>query len=221
MRKTVIPGLLSVLLVSGCAIHDARPLVSDPEVPAQYKLKSAAHWQVVAADVASQVDAGLKQGNFARVPLQVSDGKPGSKFSTVFASQLRSRLVQQGLTVVESSPAAIDVSVAVEQVRHGKPRRAYRPGILTALTAGVLVVRDAVLHESSVNVTGMAFAMALDASQSLQEFLERPSTEVVLTTALKHNGIYVMHRTDVYYVDEVDAGLFDGGQRQFNVVGMK
>ena len=41
----------------------------------------------------------------------------------------------------------------------------------------------------------------------------------------KKDGTFVMHKTDVYYIDEVDTVLFDTspdtGRREFKVVGSK
>lgn len=221
MRNTAILGLLPALFLSGCAIHDGRPAVSTLDVPSQTKLKSASHWQVVATDVATQIDASLKQNNQAGTPIWVPAGNPGSAFSKVFASQLQSSLMQRGLSVVDQQGGALEVSVTTEAVWHGADRHVYRPGTYTALTAGVLVLRDAVLHHANPVGPIMGAAVALDVARTVEEFSGRPFTEIVLTTSVKKGSAFVMHRTDVYYVDEVDAALFDIRQREFKVVGQK
>lgn len=221
MRNTAILGLLPALFLSGCVIHDGRPTVSTLDVPAQTKLKSASHWQVVATDVATQIDASFKESNLEATPLWVPASNPGSTFSNVFSSQLQSSLMKRGLSVVDQKAGALEVSVKTEAVWHGVDRDAYRPGTYTALAAGVLVIRDAVLRHANPVGPIMGLALAVDAAKTIEEFSGRPFTEIVLTTSVKKDGAFIMHRTDVYYVDGVDAGLFDTRHREFKIVGQK
>lgn len=221
MQNKRVVGLLAALLVAGCAIHDGRPPVSTMDVGGQVKLKSASHWQIVAADVSSQIARAFKQDNLTPRQVWVPDGSSKSRFAAVFASQLRSSLVQSGLVVADSPKTAYEVEVKTEAVWHGKSRHAYRPGTYTALATGVMVLRDAIINGSDPVGAVIGVAAAYDVAKTIDEFSGRPFTELVLTTAIRHNGNYVLHRTDVYYVDEVDVALFETGARDFAVVGTK
>jgi len=213
---------------SGCAIYDGRPAVKTVEVEDQAKLKSASHWRVMADDVATHIDLSVRAANVLD-PMVVVAEQPGSQFSKVFASQLRAGLLQRRLPVADR--AALEVSFVVENVRHATFSHRYRPGSITALTGGVLVVRDAVLYGSNPVLATMGVAIALDAIATQNEISNRPLTEVVLSTSVRRGGTYVAQRTDVYYIDEADARLFaepapppppaPDTSRQFRVVGAR
>lgn len=219
LDHSLLLPLLGITLLSGCAIHDGRPSVATMDVPAQAKLKSAAHWQVVANDVASQIISALDSRDALSTPLWVSSATPKSTFSTVFASQLRSGLLQRGATVRDEKQSALEVSITVDEVRHVDEKR-YRPGTLTWLTAEVLVIRQYLLHPTRAVGAGAITALGAgtDAVLSANELSRRPNTEIVMTTAIKRGGAFVMHQTDVYYIDDIDVGLFIPG-REFKVVG--
>lgn len=210
--------LFSVAALTGCASYfDGRPRAGVIAVSEQAKLQSASHWQIVADDIASQISKTLKSRNLPATPLWVPPAAQQSKFSSVFASQLRSGLLRQGVSVSDGKESALEVSITVEDVRHGVQRR-YAPGTLTALTAGILVLRDAVLGDINPGGAIAAIGIGSDIALSVREAQKIPNTEIVLTTAIKKDGLFIVHKTDVYYVDDVDSGLFTPG-KEFKVVG--
>lgn len=221
MRITGYIMAIATIATGGCTIFDGRPAVATLEPPAQVKLKSAAHWQIVANDIGSQINANITSKNLGNQAIRVPVDSTSSKFAKVFASQLQSSLLQSGMKVVDGKENALEVSVTTEEVWHGPYRHVYRPGSITALTGGVLVLRDAFLNSATPINAVIGAAIGLDAAKTIEEFSGRPFTEIVLTTSVKQGNTFVMHRTDVYYVDEVDVSLFDSGQRQFRIVGVK
>lgn len=217
LRNTLL--LLIAAALAGCALNDGRPSVSGFDTPGQGKLKSAAHWQVVANDVAAQVAASVKAANLA-APLVVAPAAPAGTFSRVFSSQLRSALLAQGAAVGEPRPGTLEITVAVDEVRHNVQPERYRPGLLTMLTAGVLVLRQAfVFDRLSGNEALGVLGVGVDAVRSAEEIARRPATEIVLTTALRLDGRFLMHRSDVYYIDDADASLYTPPAREFRLVG--
>ena len=212
--NTNVMVLLGVLAVTtGCAIHDGRPPVANYHPEAQHKLKSVSHWQIVADDIASQIEPVAKaEGQPVFVPTA-----PTTSFSKVFTSQLRSSLVRKGVRVNSTESGALVINVNVDEVRHVTLDR-YKPGSLTALAAGVLVLREATNTLRSTIGAGAALLVAEDAYRTFSELEKRPSTEIVITTTAEKNAQYAIHKTDAYYIDSVDSSLFTDTGRQFPVV---
>lgn len=209
--------LLALLAIqTGCAIHDGRPPVASYTPEPQHKLKSVTHWQIVADDISSQIEPVAKFGNQSVfVPTS-----PTTSFSKVFSSQLRSSLLKRGVKVTSSTESgALVINVNVDEVRHVTLNQ-YKPGTLTALAAGVLVLREATDTIRSTIGAGAALLVAEDAYRSFTEHDKRPSTEIVITTTAEKNAQYAIHRTDAYYIDSVDSSLFTETGRQFPVVKM-
>jgi hypothetical protein len=69
----------------------------------QPKLQAAAHWNVIARDVAQQLTSGLK-AKPALPALYVNQAANTTDFDRAFANQLISALVAEGF-VVQKSPA--------------------------------------------------------------------------------------------------------------------
>lgn len=214
MKKSIQGLIMFSLLAGGCAIQDGRPPVATFSVEPEYKLKSATHWQVVANDIANHIER-VSAGNDNRVFVPANSS---TVFGRVFSSQLRSSLISKGVAVSSVPDGAIRVSVAAEEVQHVSIAR-YAPGTLTALGAGVLVLGDAA--DGRHNVTGAlgAVLVAADVAASLIEMQKRPTTEIVLTTSMERDGRFLLHRSDTYYVDEVDTSLFTVTGKQFAIVG--
>ncbi len=202
-----------LILTTGCAIHDGRPPVARYTPEAQHKLKSVTHWQIVADDIASQIEPVAKAGNQSVfVPTT-----PATSFSKVFSSQLRSSLLKKGVRVSSAESGALVINVNVDEVRHVTLDR-YKPGTLTALAAGVLVLREATDSLRSTIGAGAALLVAADAYRTFTELDKRPSTEIVITTTAEKNAQFAIHKTDAYYIDSVDSSLFTETGRQFPVV---
>lgn len=211
--KSRLIVLAAVLGLAGCAIHDGRPAPSYFSVADQGKLKSAAHWRVVAEDVAKQFS--LKSSGQA---VYVVPAETETTFSKVFASQLRSSLAARGHALSPTQAGAIKISVTIDQVQHVTLDR-YKPGTLSSLAAGVLVLREFTdTYRQSIGAAA-GLAVAADAIASANELTARPDTEIVLTSVATKDGVVLMHDTSVYYLDSVDSSLFTPATRQFKVVG--
>jgi hypothetical protein len=204
-------ALISVAL-TGCAIHDGKPKVSNFDVIEQNKLKSASHWRVVAEDVANQISQKASSQ-----PVYVPSGAD-TAFSKVFASQLKSSLLAKGYALSPTPTGALEIAVSVEEVQHVTLNR-YAPGTLSALAAGVLVLREFTDTSRQAVGSSAGLLVAQDIFRSAQEFDKRPNTEIVLTSVASKGGVVLSHNTNVYYLDSIDSSLFSVTGRQFRVVG--
>jgi hypothetical protein len=205
MNKVIACFILAAVICSGCASHDGRPAQAYLKVSPEYKLKSAKHWRVVANDITANIQKAVKASDVqVHVPLPA---EPASIFSRVFASQLRSSLFDSALVVTPFEAGAHSVTVTVDAVRH-VTLASYTPASLVLLAVGVKVLRD--IQNSGHREFGqIATAGSADAALTYRDESRRPSLEVVLTTAVMYQGRYVFHSTDTYYVDGVDACLFN------------
>ncbi len=214
---------VSAVIFSGCVSYDGRPLVATYSPPPEYKLKSITHWNIIANDVATQIQSTLQ-------PADALDGvsqtmKPNilpaiyiaspneTDFDKVLSSQLQSSLLAKGFEIKSTPKNALTINFKVNAVMHTQVRRSidYAPGTLTALAAGILVIRDAALYNptpSGLAVSTLGITAAADLYALWLEMNRRPNTEIALTVYAQSGDKYIIHRTDSYYIDTVDTGLF-------------
>lgn len=201
--------LIAVALVTaGCASQV--PVAQTYPVSYQKKAKAAHHWDVLAADVVAQTVASLERNNYLDGrALYVVPSEEKTTFNRAFANFLTSQLVNHGLPVGTVRDGAVVVQYETQLVKHNSERPNYTPGMLTALTAGVLVARDVALHaaQESLYLGGMAVVGLADVG--FGHLAGGPTkTEVIVTTSITDNGRYLMRKSDIYYLEDVDASLF-------------
>lgn len=219
-------GLLAsvtTIFISGCTNFDGRPLVATYSPPPEYKLKSIAHWNIIANDVATQIQNTLQpadplnsidQSTRPNVLPAIYIASPNATdFDKVLSSQLQSNLLAKGFEIKSTPKNALTINFKINAVMHTQVRKEprYAPGTLTALTAGILVIRDTALYNpttSGLVTTSMGLAVAADLYALWLDMNKRPNTEIALTTYAQVGDKYVIHQTDSYYIDTVDTGLF-------------
>jgi hypothetical protein len=199
--------------LSACVINDGKPRPSNMSVGNQEKLKSVKHWDVVADDVALTISELAIDSNS---PVFISQDDTTS-FGKVFPSYLKSRLITKGVKISTKGESALIVDVNVNAVRHVVLDK-YRPGSLSALAGGVLVLRDVANTTRSTIGALAGLAIAADAVKSYNEVTKPPSSEVVLTTSIAKDNLFILHRTDAYYIDGADSSLFENSVREIPVV---
>ena len=204
-----IATMLTVALLSGCVMQSQVPIPENNPLSYQMVMRASQHWDLMAADVANQVNASVTLAGYRDRPLYVSASGQHSDFTRAFHNLLVSRLVTKGINVASISTGALTVSFDTQVVAHNSARIAYRPGTLTALGTGLLVLRGVADH-GSPGATGAAFlglmaagdaAMTIDAGPP-------PRTEVIVTTSVTDGPRFVARKTDIYYIQEADAKLF-------------
>lgn len=133
--------------LAGCVSTDGVSFPVSFPAASQYKLKSAAHWQLIAEDVAGQMKQSLMAQNHLQAAIYLEEPAQPTAFERSLLPMLRAGLLSQGLKVSVRSQDAAVLKVQVSKVSHVA---SYRPGTLTLLGGGLLVLREIVRHHSPV-----------------------------------------------------------------------
>jgi hypothetical protein len=179
------------------------PVATTYPVNFQKKMQAAHHWDVLTADVAKRlhdnlIGSGEPQGR--PIALNVQQPRYNSQFSMAFHNLLITHLLEQGFVMSENPSTGLPVSYDVQVVTH-KDRGFIRPtpGLFTALTGTVLVIRD-VADSSSAAAATMLGAVALDVASGF--VTDTPNSEIIVTTSVMNGDRYVSRLRDIYYVSD-------------------
>lgn len=204
MRNLVLFFVCS-LLVSGC-IRIPQP--AGYAFSEQQKMQAAHHWDFLANDVADQINGKLiQQGYLDRaVYVQHSCGEPDDcgpgetfPFDEGFNDLLTTQLVNFGIpTLAEQDEDCLVVKYKIQVLYHQANRYQWpRPGTISALTAGIMVFRNAPLE-----IAAVAAGAATDALWSTSVI--NGHYEVIVTTSITDENLYVMRKSDIYYINDPD-----------------
>jgi len=223
--------LMMLVFVIGCSQNpkmwrSQTPKPTTYEFSEQKKMQSAAHWNLLAEDVAGQVMAMLETRGYLTQPvyMQPPCGAPlgpcevhlETSFGEGFYDLLLTHLVNHGLKVSAEEHGSLIVTNKLQVVWHNEDRRtrALRPGMLTgivSLAAGwAWVLRDAIDH---IGWDGGATAAAAGAAITAAGIYDvasgmftkgMPHSEVIITTSIRDFDRYLMRKTDIYYINDAD-----------------
>ena len=201
-------AVLSLSLMSGCASLQGVPSAEPFQDATLKKAKSAQHWNVIANDVVAQT-AGMNKGG---KPLYVSP-TDDSAFSKGFHSFLVSGLVNNGIAVSTKPDGAAKVTYEAQVVRHIDGRaNHFAPGEIAALAGGVYVAREigtSGASRSAQYAGGAAVVAAADIGLAYAKLYGPTNTEVIVSTSITDGDRYVMRKTDVYYIEDVEGAMFE------------
>ncbi len=208
MRYCLVLCLLS-FAASGCT---RIPQPTSYSFSQQQKMQAAYHWQVLATDVAGQINSELVSRGLLDTPVYVrhSCGKPAGcgkggtfAFDEGFNDLLTTRLVNLGVpTEAVQAQDALVVDYKIQVVYHQANRYQWpQPGVLTALTTGIMVFRNAPWE-----IAAIAGAAGTDALWSTE--VTNGHYEVIITTSMVRNNLYFMRKSDIYYINDVDVGHY-------------
>jgi hypothetical protein len=179
------------------------PVATTYPVNFQKKMQAAHHWDVLTADVAKRlhdnlIGSGEPQGR--PIALNVQQPRYNSQFSMAFHNLLITHLLEQGFVMSENPSTGLPVSYDVQVVTH-KDRGFIRPtpGLFTALTGTVLVIRDVADSHSAIAAT-MLGAVVLDVASGF--VTDTPNSEIIVTTSVMNGDRYVSRLRDIYYVSD-------------------
>lgn len=199
---------LILATLAGCA-QSPIPVAGNFDITEQKKVRSAGHWQVLSRDAARETlkmldEAGVAHN--ARLAVVVPE-KP-TAFEKTFYELLTTELVRSGRRVTNSGQNVLQVSYNVQVVEHKSDRPHFIPGVHTMLTAGVFALyglRD--FHRDAQLAGALGVAGSVDYAKSV--YSGGPThTELVLTTSASTPDQILTRKTDVYYLEDVDASLF-------------
>lgn len=199
---------LAVAALAGCA-QSPIPVSGNFDLTEQKKVRSAGHWQIISHDAVRETIKMLDESGVAtnaRVSLAAPE-KP-TEFDKVFHELLTTELVRSGRRVATGGQNALQLSYKAQLVVHNSPRPHFVPGIHTALTAGVYALyglRNQ--HLDTQLLGGLGVAAAADYGSSVGSG-GPTATELILTTSAGTPDQILARKTDVYYIENVDATLF-------------
>jgi hypothetical protein len=192
--------------LAACATpYTEAPLATNFPTSKQPKLQAAAHWNVIAGDIAKQISAGLKD----KRPLFVNQSAVKTGFDRAFTNDLISALVANGYTVLKSPAGALSVDVDTQVVRFSPNRPQYNhTGLATALTTGVWALHQAHATTGAVLVAGVASADAYSWFRSEFATGETPQTEIIVTASVSDANQFLARSTSIYYVADADSRMY-------------
>lgn len=199
--------ILTLFLVCSCSSRIPEP-ISYPYTQ-QKKMQASAHWEVLAADLANRINNELiLSGNLDKAvfvketcgddttPCQPNET---SSFNEAFRDLLITSLFGYGVpTKNRLDEEAIEINYKVQIVRHNTDRvRSLQPGLLTALSTAVVVLRNA-----PTDLIILASGIAADIANT--SLVTNGNYEVIITTSMITRDQYLFRASDIYYINEKD-----------------
>ena len=176
----------------------------------QNKMQAAHHWNVLAADIANQINNELILNDYLDIPVFVREtcgdenepcpASSSTAFEESFRDLLITNLVSLGVpTRQKQGSDALVVNYKAQAVYHHRNRwRTIKPGLLTALTAGILVIRNA-----PADLIWLAAAGTIDFANAA--YVTSSNFEVLITTSIVADGRYLFRNSNIYYINDQDS----------------
>jgi hypothetical protein len=186
----------------------------------QKKMQAAHHWDVLASDVSEQVKISLqKKSELKKIPTFISSSDT-TPFGKIFHNLLVTHLVQKGIVVSNVDKDAITMKYEAKVLEHTNRIVREPPVKYSVLALGIRVARD-VADWTSRNILNLGVGLGALADYG-RGFTtgDLPNKEVVITTSLVLNDQYIMHKSDIYYINEFDEWHYekDKGPKTYRVV---
>lgn len=202
---------LACLALTACGSAPI-PVSSNFEYSVQKKVRSAGHWDLLANDVVAQTLETLKKtGVPANTSVYVKLPHHPSAFDRGFREFVMTKLVQSGITVLHNAnDTDLQLTYGTQLVVHKSERPHFIPGQFTMLAGGLMAVYGLRGEHLDARLAAtLGLAGAADFANSINS--GGPThTEVILTTSVSRGNQYLARKTDVYYLEDVDAPLFYG-----------
>ncbi len=208
---------LALFLVGGCAARIPEPITYP--YSQQQKMEASHHWQVLAEDLANRINnelistdnihkiVSVKEtcGNEA-APCSPTETSP---FNEAFRDLLITNLVSFGIpTKQQKDDETLQIHYKVQIVRHASERlRTLQPGLLTGLSAAIVVLRNAPL-----DLVTLAVGAASDVANANMTF--NGHYEIIITTSMLSGGKYLFRASDIYYINDKDFWHYQNYQPQ-------
>jgi hypothetical protein len=180
-------------------------------------MQAARHWEILADDLAGQVKKCIKRRSDLKwMPVYVVH-RESSPFEEIFHGLLTSELLDRGLTVSQTDENALKMEYSAQLLEHSDRYYQKFPMKFTTLGAGIIVARnfdlvDAWLdNQQTEHLLAMGSAAGVLADVAMSHYAGEPSrNEVVITTTLSQDDTLYLHQSDIYYINDPDAGHYAG-----------
>lgn len=209
--KYLKPSAVGTLVIcaatamTACVSTDGVSIPVSFPAASQYKLKSAAHWQLIAEDVAAQVKQSLMAQDKLQTPIFLEEPAQPTAFEKSLLPMLRAGLLSQGIKVSSVPQDAALLKIQVNKVSHVA---SYRAGTLTLLGGGLLVLRDIVEHNSTILTNAGGALAAITADVAMTRYRPPPELELVLSVSVQKDGRYLASSNQVYYLLSEDLTMY-------------
>lgn len=204
---------LALAAALGLPACSQRPVAAPFYTEPQYKVESAAHWALIAEDVASALSTYLETKVGKNAPVQLVMGRHrDSLFAETFQQDLITAFVRQGNPVaMQPRPEAVSILIDINAVSHGiKAPNHSMPGPFTALGGGVAVahsIADLVPYGITAPLLTLAVGAGMDAYRSR---IPETATELLLTISITQDGYFSYRSGAVYYIDDDELWQYTG-----------
>lgn len=192
----------------------------------QKKMQASEHWEILARDLANRINNELILKDKIDTSVYVKptcgdetspcEANETSTFNEAFRDLLITGLYDYGIpTLREKAEDAVEVLYKVQVVRHNANRvRSLQPGLLTTLSAAIVVLRNA---PSELIV--LASGVAADVANT--SFTTNGHYEVIITTSMVENGQYLFRASDIYYINDKDFYQYQETHTKTTSITMK
>ena len=176
------------------------------------KMQSVAHWQILAKDVATQINKQLllmQNCGEISIFLKKKDGSFNEVFHKLLTSSLVniSRTSKSGFTVTTSKDDAYVLEVDAQVIRHRADRiQQIPPGTITI--AGTLIK---VIYDIGSSASDLIIPVSALVDVGVSSYSELTHNEVVITSTIRDGDTYLFTRSDLYYINDYDTDHYDTG----------
>jgi hypothetical protein len=200
-------SILVFFLLCGCTSRIPEPV--SYHYSQQKKMQASAHWEVLAADVANRINNQLILTDNVDKAVFVKETcgdeaiscQPNetSSFNEAFRDLLITNLFGYGVpTNSRPDEKTIAIRYKVQIVHHNTDRiRTLQPGILTSLSAAVMV-----LYNAPSEFLVLASGMVADIANT--SLVQSGHYEVIITTSMVRKDQYLFRASDIYYINDED-----------------
>jgi hypothetical protein len=217
MRKTIIFAVAALVLSACHTGYTPQPRATLFQATSQNVLRSAAHWDVLAAH-----EAGTLRTAIQSAPSAVYIPEPSlshSPFEQAYYNMLTSHLVDNGVQVVlRPQGAGYVLNYEIQVVIHEDRKRLMpRPG--TASVAFAIGTMGAnVRHWSDQALVMVPLAVGLESLAMFWQDTTGSIAEVIVSSRLDDGQRLISADSRVYYFSAEDMHNFQGQGRIFQVV---
>ncbi len=197
------------LSLAGCQHVQNLPAAPRPEniriEENQKQLQASTHWRTVAEDMSTQLMETLKKSPQKKRPVFIYCQNKPSPFSRAFNDFLITSLVKHGVAVSTQQNGSRVFNYKLQLVEYNSLRSTILTEEVkfTSLASGLLVLRgiNSLLGQD-------AFTLASGAALDGALMNVAPNNELLVTTSLVEDQIYISRSSDIYYINALDKHLY-------------
>lgn len=199
--------ICAIVLLNSCTGGIPDPI--DFPNSQQQKMQASHHWEILAKDLANRINNELIISDNIESTVFVkqtcgNESKPcephqTSSFNEAFRDLLITNLVDFGIpTRNQLQEDSIEIQYKVQIVHHKANRiRTFEPGVLTAISAAIVVLRNAPAEFLILTAGVMADLANANLTQN-------GHYEIIITTSMVSQNKYLFRASDIYYINDKD-----------------